>query len=91
MLERLHWFTVEFGLVRKNGANGIFGAGVLSSKDEVGHAINGGAELVRFSMDRVTMQDYDVWHLQPVLFVLDSFEQLVSEFKEWARSQGILN
>jgi phenylalanine-4-hydroxylase len=90
MLERLHWFTVEFGLVRRDGNNGIFGAGILSSKDEVGHAIDGGAELVEFSMDRVTSQDYDVWHLQPVLFVLDSFEQLVSEFKFWARKQQIL-
>ena len=91
MLETLHWFTVEFGLVRRDGQTGIFGAGILSSKDEVGHAMNGGAEIVNFSMERVTTQEYDVWHLQPVLFVLDSFEQLMSEFKTWASAQGILN
>lgn len=91
MLERLHWFTVEFGLVKSGGNNGIFGAGILSSKDEVGHAMNGGAKIVNFSTDRITSQEYDVWRLQPTLFVLDSFEQLVTEFRAWAVSESILN
>jgi len=91
MLERLHWFTVEFGLVRSGDKNGIFGAGILSSKDEVGHAMEGGAEIVNFSTDRITSQDYDVWRLQPTLFVLDSFEQLVTEFRAWAVAERLLN
>jgi len=91
MLETVHWFTVEFGLIRRDGGVGVFGAGILSSKDEVGHAMDGGADIIEFSMERVTSQHYDVWHLQPVLFVLDSFEQLVSEFRAWASAQGILN
>lgn len=91
LLERLHWFTVEFGLVKKEDGYGIFGAGILSSKNEVGHAMSGGAEIVKFSAERVTSQDYDVWRLQPTLFVLDSFEQLVTEFQEWADEQGIRN
>jgi phenylalanine-4-hydroxylase len=90
MLERLHWFTVEFGLVKAADGYGIFGAGILSSKDEVVHAYEGGATLEKFSTKAVTEQDYDVWHLQPTLFVLDSFEQLVTEFREWAGQQGIL-
>ncbi len=88
-LERLHWFTVEFGLIRDPDEIRIFGAGVLSSKDEVVHALDT-AEQRPFSIDAVIGQDYEVWHLQPILFVLESFDQLVTEFRAWATGRGLL-
>ena len=88
-LERLHWFTVEFGLIRDPEEIRIFGAGVNSSKDEVLHALEQ-AEQRPFSVQAVIDQDYEVWHLQPVLFVAESFEQLVTEFRTWAVSRGLL-
>ena len=88
-LERLHWFTVEFGLIRDPDEIRIFGAGVLSSKDEVVHALDT-AEQRPFSIGAVIDQDYEVWHLQPVLFVLESFDQLVTEFRTWAVGRGLL-
>lgn len=88
-LERLHWFTVEFGLIRDPDEIRIFGAGVLSSKEEVRHALDG-AEQRPFSIDAVIGQDYEVWHLQPILFVLESFDQLVTEFRAWAVGRGLL-
>jgi phenylalanine-4-hydroxylase len=88
-LERLHWFTVEFGLIRDPDEIRIFGAGVLSSKDEVVHALDT-AEQRPFSIQAVIDQDYEVWHLQPILFVLESFDQLVTEFRAWAVSRGLL-
>jgi len=89
-LERLHWFTVEFGLIRQDEGLRIFGAGILSSKDEVQHALSDQVEKVPFSVDAVIDQDYDVWHLQPKLFVLDSFDQLETDFRAWADSRGLL-
>ncbi len=88
-LERLHWFTVEFGLIRDPQEIRIFGAGVLSSKEEVRHALDT-AEQRPFSVQAVIDQDYDVWHLQPILFVLESFDQLVAEFRGWAVGRGLL-
>lgn len=88
-LERMHWFTVEFGLIRDPEEIRIFGAGVLSSKNEVVHALEQ-AEQRPFSVDAVINQDYEVWHLQPVLFVLESFDQLVTEFRRWAVGRGLL-
>lgn len=88
-LERLHWFTVEFGLIRDPDEIRIFGAGVLSSKEEVRHALDN-AEQRPFSVEAIIGQDYDVWHLQPILFVLDSFEQLVTSFRGWAVARGLL-
>ncbi|MCH7975167.1 MAG: phenylalanine 4-monooxygenase [Bacteroidetes bacterium] len=89
-LERLHWFTVEFGLIQQEEGMRIFGAGVLSSKEEVQHALSGKVEKKPFDIDAIINQDYEVWHLQPVLFVLDSFEQLVDGFKNWAVGRGLL-
>ena len=68
----------------------IFGAGILSSKNEVQHALSDKVEKVPFSVERVINQEYEVWDLQPLLFVLDSFEQLENAFGEWARSRGLL-
>lgn len=88
-LERLHWFTVEFGLIRDPQEIRIFGAGVNSSKNEVLHALDG-AEQRPFSIDAIINQDYEVWHLQPILFVAESFDQLVTEFRGWATGRGLL-
>lgn len=89
-LERLHWFTVEFGLIRQENGTRIFGAGILSSKNEVHHALSGDVVVHPFDPDRIVEQDYDVWHLQEELFALASFEQLVDGFREWTTKAGLL-
>lgn len=90
-LERFHWFTVEFGLIRQDEGLRIFGAGILSSKNEVTHALSDEVTRYDFDPEKIVEQDYDVWHLQDVLFVLDSFDQLVDGFKRWTRSRGLLD
>jgi len=89
-LERLHWFTVEFGLIQQPEGMRIFGAGVLSSKEEAQHALSAKVEKKPFDIEAIINQDYEVWHLQPILFVLDSFEQLVDGFRGWAIGRGLL-
>lgn len=89
-LERFHWFTVEFGLIREDNGIRIFGAGILSSKNEVTHALSDEVTKLDFDPDRLVEQDYDVWHLQDLLFVLDSFDQLVKGFRDWTSKKGLL-
>lgn len=88
-LERFHWFTVEFGLIRQSEGTRIFGAGILSSKNEVSHALSDQVTVHPFDPDKIVEQEYDVWHLQDVLFVLDSFDQLVTGFQEWVAGRGL--
>lgn len=88
MIERLHWFTIEFGLIKENGSIRIFGAGILSSHKEVQYALSDKVEKLPFDPDVVVKQDYVVYKLQERLFVLESFEQLVEEFTRWARREG---
>lgn len=89
-LERFHWFTVEFGLIREDGEDRIFGAGIVSSNDEVTHALSDEVTVHPFDPAHITEKDYDVWHLQDELFLLDSFEQLVDGFRDWAVSRDLL-
>lgn len=88
-LERLHWFTIEFGLIRQADGLRIFGAGIISSKNEVTHALSETVDVCDFSMEAVINQDYEVWHLQPILYALDSFEQLEDEFRHWTKKEGL--
>ena len=88
-LERLHWFTVEFGLVDQTIGRRVYGAGILSSKEEVAHALSDHVTVHAFDPVRVTEQDYEVWHLQEVLFVVRSFAELEKGFREWTAKAGL--
>ncbi|NNE47274.1 MAG: phenylalanine 4-monooxygenase [Rhodothermales bacterium] len=89
-LERLHWFTVEFGLIRQTEGTRVFGAGILSSRNEVLHALSDDVVVHPFDPDRIVEQDYDVWHVQEELFALESFDQLVDGFRSWTNTAGLL-
>lgn len=89
-LERFHWFTVEFGLIRNAEGLRIYGAGIISSKNEVAHSLSENVTVLDFDPEKIIRQEYDVWHLQPILFAVDSFEQLEEGFTGWAKSAGIL-
>ncbi len=89
-LERIYWFTVEFGLIRNNGDLRIYGNGIISSYSEVQFSLTDEAEKRPFDPDKMAEQEYDVWHMQPLLFVIDSFEQLEEGFYGWARKRKLL-
>jgi phenylalanine-4-hydroxylase len=62
----------------------------LSSKDEVAHALSPQVRVLKFDPDRITEQDYEVWHLQEVLFLVESFGQLDRGFKDWTKRHGLV-
>ncbi len=90
-LERFHWFTVEFGLINTSEGRRIYGAGIVSSFKEVDHALGEEVIVHNFDPEKIIHQEYEVWHLQPVLYAIDSFEQLEEGFSSWTKSSGILN
>ena len=61
----------------------------MSSKEEALHALSDEVEVIPFSLETVIQQEYEVWNLQPTLFALDSFDQLVDEFRFWSSKQGL--
>lgn len=88
-LERFHWFTAEFGLIKNAAGMRIYGAGILSSLNEVQHALSADVKVIDFDPELIVNQEYEVWHLQPLLYAIDSFEQLEDGFNYWVKKEGL--
>ena len=84
-LSRLFWFTVEFGLIREGTELKLYGSGLISSPGESIHALES-SEVDRrpFDLDQVCDTDFEIDHYQPILYVLDSFEQLRDAMNQYA-------
>ena len=77
-LARLFWFTVEFGLLDTDDGTKAFGAGIVSSRTELPYSVEDpGVERRPFDEIDILRTPYRIDQLQPVYFVLDSFEQLL--------------
>lgn len=85
-LERLYWFTLEYGAVREDGQPRAVGAGLLSSIDEI-HRLDGDAELRAFDPAEAASTPYDPTDLQPVLFVAPSLDAMVDTTLRWLGDQ----
>ncbi len=84
-LARLFWFTVEFGLIREGGRLKLYGSGLISSPGESKHSLHANSVDRRpFDLDRVCNTGFEIHHFQPILYVLDSFEQLRDAMNTYA-------
>lgn len=80
MLARLYWYTIEFGLVREEGALKVFGAGIISSAAETVFSIED-PQVLRLPFDpvRIMRTGYMIDSFQKTYFVLASLPQLIDE------------
>jgi len=84
-MARLFWFTVEFGLIQEKGEVRIYGSGLISSEGDAANALSEKCTRRDFSLDDVVEQDFEIDRLQDVLFVADSFMQIVDAVDEMER------
>lgn len=83
LLARLHWWTVEYGLVGTPQDYKIYGAGLLSSLGE-SKALHG-PEVDKISLGIECIQtSYDITRPQPQLFVCRDFDHLGEVLEEFA-------
>jgi phenylalanine-4-hydroxylase len=78
---RLFWFTVEFGLIRQNGDIKVYGSGLISSDGECSRVLAGGCEIKDFDLDAVMNQEFQTGEMQPVLYAVESFNQIYEAAK----------
>ncbi len=83
LLSRLHWWTVEYGLVGELDDYRIFGAGLLSSLGESSHCLDDEKVKKRpLTVDAIETA-YDITREQPQLFVTKNcrhLSQVLGEF-----------
>lgn len=85
LLGRIYWFTIEFGLIKEEGKEKIYGAGIISSLGETRHCLSGKAQHLPFSVETVFNTDFRTDILQDKYFVIESFQQLFDSLPEIER------
>ncbi len=83
LLSRLHWWTVEYGLIGTTEQFKIFGAGILSSVGESKHCLSERVKKTDLSVQAVEY-NYDITRQQPQLFVCRDWSHLMEVLEEFA-------
>ena len=83
LLSRLHWWTVEYGLIGTLEKPKIYGAGLLSSIGESVSCLEPGVNKIWYSIDAAN-QPFDITTRQPQLFVCQDFQHLRDVLEEFA-------
>lgn len=78
MLQRLYWFTIEFGLIRNDNDLKIYGAGIISSKGESEHALSDKSEKRPYNVEQIMAHDFRTDVIQNTYYVIESFDELTS-------------
>ncbi|NCP84981.1 MAG: aromatic amino acid hydroxylase [Bacteroidetes bacterium] len=83
LLSRMHWWTVEYGLVGTPNDFKLFGAGLLSSVGESKHCLNDEVKKIPLDKSCVHFQ-YDITTMQPQLFVAKDFTDSLQVLEDFA-------
>ena len=83
LLSRLHWWTVEYGLIGTLENPKIYGAGLLSSIGESVSCLEPHVKKIPYSIDAMKTP-FDITTKQPQLFVCRDFEHLKEVLEEFA-------
>ena len=76
MLQRLYWYTIEFGVLQTKDDLKIYGAGIISSVGEINNVYGGLAQIKPFNIQEVLHTPFEIDKVQPLYFYVESFDQL---------------
>jgi phenylalanine-4-hydroxylase len=82
ILAQVYWFTIEFGLMRENGNNKLFGAAIISSQGEIQNVFKNESPKVPFSIKEMFSTEHNFNKFQSKYFVIDSIDQLNTAISE---------
>lgn len=89
-LERLYWFTVEYGLCHEKGQIRTWGAGNLSSISDLKRCVDPNqVQHQEFDIERMCNTAYDPTLPQPLLFVAKSLDQALSQISDYLHKKFI--
>lgn len=81
-LQRLYWFTIEFGLIQGDGKPHIYGAGILSSYSEVNHVYESEIEILDFDLDKIIHNHFINSEIQMRYYLLKDLDELFASLAE---------
>ena len=89
LLSRLHWWTVEYGLIGTPEKPKIYGAGLLSSIGESVSCLEPHVKKIPYSVE-AAQTAFDITTKQPQLFVCRDFQHLRDVLEEFARKMAFM-
>jgi len=87
LLSRLHWWSVEYGLIGSLEDPKIYGAGLLSSIGESVSCMQPEVEKRWYTLQAAD-QAYDITKAQPQLFVTPTFQNLIDVLEAFAHTMA---
>ncbi len=77
LLQRMFWFTVEFGLIQTPSGVRVYGGGILSSIHETAYSVESDIPLrALFNPVAILRTPYRIDQLQSIYYVIDDFNML---------------
>ena len=89
LISRLHWWTVEYGLIGTLEKPKIYGAGLLSSIGESVSCLESHVKKIPYSIDAAETA-FDITTKQPQLFVCRDFKHLTDVLEEFASRMAFM-
>ena len=83
LLSRLHWWTVEYGLIGELDKPKIYGAGLLSSIGEAANCLSPKIKKIPYDINAANYP-FDITTMQPHLFVTPDFGHLIDVLEQFA-------
>lgn len=77
-VERLYWFTIEFGVLQNGAQREIYGAGILSSFGEAKEIFSPKVEIKPWNLEELMHTPFDKSMLQPYYYGLPNWDTLTN-------------
>lgn len=82
ILQRLYWYTIEFGLIKENAICKPYGAGIISSYAETNRVFKNSNTILPFDLKEIMYKDFHTDKLQETYFSISSFEELFDSIQQ---------
>ncbi|MBL4625510.1 MAG: phenylalanine 4-monooxygenase [Flavobacteriales bacterium] len=83
MLQRLYWFTIEFGLMNSPTGAKIYGAGIASSFGESIHSLSQEVDVRKFNLEEIINRSFCSSEIQTTYYSINTFDELFKSVKEF--------
>ncbi len=82
-MERVYWFTIEFGLMHEGHVNNkIYGAGIISSYGETKHVTEDQIEVRAFDIKKIFQTPFKTSDIQEFYYSVKDFKTLYESIEE---------
>ena len=82
-LEKIYWFTIEFGLLMENNKYKIYGAGILSSIDEIERIRDGKVVIHPFDLKKIVGDEPLITELQMNYYSISCISDLKNMIQKY--------